>query len=170
MHLDLRTEFELAAPRLAVYQAVRDVLAWPTWWRGCLAVAELARGDERGIGAQRRIVWRSALRYHLTIEMEVTAIERGSFIQARSNGDLHGAGAWRLTDVPGGTHVAYLWRVVVVKPWMRRTAPLLAPLFRINHDWLMTAGAHGMARHLGVPRPRVRHCAGAAAQHGQDTA
>lgn len=45
-----------------------------------------------------------------------------------------------------------LWRVELARPWMRWLAPLLAPLFRWNHDGLMRAGREGLARHLGAQR------------------
>jgi uncharacterized protein YndB with AHSA1/START domain len=157
MRFDLLTEFELAAPRLAAYQAIRDVKAWPQWWRGCLAVRELAPGDERGLGARQRILWRSRLPYKVAIEVETVGIVRGERIQARSCGDLDGNGTWTFADVAGGVALRYHWQVVLQRAWMRRAAPFLAPLFRINHNWLMNAGAAGLARHLGVAAPRVRH-------------
>lgn len=156
---ELLTSFELAAPRESVYQAIRQAVAWPNWWRGCLAVAELAKGDERGVGARRRIIWRSRLPYQLAIEVEVTEIVRGERIVATSRGDLDGVGTWTFTDTSAGTRVQYLWQVRTRKRWMNLLAPLLAPLFRLNHDWLMDSGAQGLARHLGVPTPRVQHSA-----------
>jgi hypothetical protein len=35
-------------------------------------------------------------------------------------------------------------------------ARLLAPLFRLNHDWLMQEGAARLAQRLFVAPPRVR--------------
>ncbi len=157
---ELRTTFVLAAPREAVYLAIREVAAWPAWWRGCTAVAELATGDERGVGARRRITWRSRLPYELSIEVAVSDIVRGERIVASSRGDLDGIGTWTFTDTASGTRVDYRWQVVTRKRWMRVLAPLLAPLFRLNHDWLMDAGAQGLARCLGVAAPQVEHHAG----------
>jgi uncharacterized protein YndB with AHSA1/START domain len=157
---ELLTSFELAAPREAVYLAILEVAAWPSWWRGCLAVAELAKGDERGLGSRHRVTWRSRLPYELTIEAEVTEIVRGERIVVASGGDLDGLGTWTFTDTDTGTRVQYLWQVATRKRWMRLLAPLLNPLFRLNHDWLMDEGAQGLARHLGVAAPRVAHDAG----------
>jgi uncharacterized protein YndB with AHSA1/START domain len=154
---ELHTAFELAAPRETAYLVIRDVAAWPTWWRGCLAVTELAPGDDNGIGARQRIVWRGRLPYEIAIEVEVTDIRRGQRIVAASVGDLDGVGTWTLSDAAGGTRIEYLWQVSLRKRWMHRLAPLLPPLFRWNHDWPMANGAVGLARHLGVappPRPR----------------
>jgi hypothetical protein len=53
--------------------------------------------------------------------------------------------------------VQYLWEVKMRKRWMEILAPLLAPLFRLNHDWLMQEGAVGLARRLHVALPAVRN-------------
>lgn len=153
---ELLTSFELAAPREAVYLAIRDVAAWPSWWRGCLAVQERAAGDERGIGARQRIVWRSRLPYRIAIEVEVTEIVRGERIVAVSRGDLDGQGTWTFADTAAGTRIEYLWQVELRKRWMQRLSPLLAPLFRLNHDWLMDNGARGLAARLDAPASRWR--------------
>jgi hypothetical protein len=45
--------------------------------------------------------------------------------------------------------VTYVWRVQLRQRWMRLLAPLLAPVFRWNHDAVMRAGEAGLRRHLG---------------------
>jgi uncharacterized protein YndB with AHSA1/START domain len=156
----LLTRFALAAPPAAVYGAVRDVAAWPRWWRGCERVIELDRGDDEGLGAARRIEWKSRLPYRVAIEVKVTAIRRPAFIEAESGGDLAGSGRWTFSPLGtdgASTRVEYLWEVTARKAWMRALTPLLAPLFRLNHDWLMAAGAHGLAARLNVTAPRIEH-------------
>jgi uncharacterized protein YndB with AHSA1/START domain len=153
----LRTDFTLPASRAAVYEAVRDVQVWPQWWRGCERVIELEAGRDDGVGARHQITWRSRLPYRVAIEVEVTSVARGEMIRGSSRGDLDGVGTWRFLDAAGGTHVQYLWEVSTRKRWMRLLAPVLAPLFRRNHDWLMQDGAAGLARHLNTSPPRVRN-------------
>lgn len=153
----LHTGFTLAAPRAAVYEAIRDVPDWPQWWHGCERVSALAPGGSNGVGACHRIVWRSRLPYRVAIDVEVVEVQPGTLLRGRSGGDLQGQGTWRFSDADDGTRVHYLWEVDARKPWMRRLAPLLAPLFRRNHDWLMQAGASGLARRLDSPAPRIAH-------------
>lgn len=157
MQFRLRTDFTLPAPRAVVYDAVHDVDAWPHWWRGCERVVQLAPGRADGVGARHRIVWTSRLPYRLAIEVAVDTIVRGELIRGHSTGDLDGTGTWRFLDAAGGTHVQYLWEVELRKRWMQRLAPLLAPLFRLNHDWLMRNGAIGLAHRLRTTRPVVRN-------------
>lgn len=152
-HFELLTAFEIAAPRKRVYGAIREVGQWPSWWRGCLKVEELAPGDEHSVGARRRVLWRSRLPYDVEIEVEVTAITRAERIEVASRGDLDGKGTWTFADTATGTRVEYLWEVALRKRWMQRLAPLLRPLFKLNHDWLMANGVRGLAQHLGTPPP-----------------
>ena len=147
----------LRAPRRTVYDAVHAVRDWPHWWRGCERVTELAPGGADGVGARHRIEWRSRLPYRVAIEVEVAAIEPSELIRARASGDLDGVGTWRFLDAVDGTHVQYLWEVSTRRRWMQIFAPLLAPLFRLNHDWLMQEGAAGLARRLGVAPPPVQN-------------
>ena len=151
----LHTEFTLAAPRAAVYAALREVGAWPQWWRGCERVECLAAGAGNGVGACHRILWRGRLPYRVAIETEVVEVAPGALLRARSHGDLAGEGSWRFADVAAGTRVQYLWEVRTQRRWMRLAAPLLAPLFRLNHDWLMRAGADGLAHRLRASMPQA---------------
>jgi len=153
----LHTEFTLCAPRAAVYDVVHAVRDWPQWWRGCERVTELAPGATDGLNSRHRIEWRSRLPYRVTIEVEAAAIEPGELIRARASGDLDGIGTWRFLDADDGTQVQYLWEVSTRKRWMEILAPLLAPLFRLNHDWLMQEGAAGLAQRLHVAPPTVRN-------------
>jgi hypothetical protein len=120
-------------------------------------VTELAPGQADGVGARHRIEWRGRLPYRVTIEVEAAAIEPGELIRAIARGDLDGSGTWRFLDAADGTHVQYLWEVSLRKRWMEFLAPLLAPLFQLNHDWLMQEGAAGLARRLYVAPPTVRN-------------
>lgn len=50
----------------------------------------------------------------------------------------------------GFTDVTYVWRVRLIKRWMRWLAPLLAPVFLWNHEGVMRAGEAGLRRHLAM--------------------
>ena len=89
----------------------------------------------------------------ITIDVESVEALRHNRIRGRSRGHLRGEGIWLLrTDGPF-TDVTYVWRVELDKPWMRWLAPLLAPVFRWNHDSVMRAGGAGLARHLATHGP-----------------
>jgi hypothetical protein len=149
-HFDLVSHWRLGAPVERVWAALAAPESWPTWWPNVRAVHTLRAGDADGLGSVRRIEWVSALRYPVVIEVEAVEALRPERLRGRSRGDLNGEGIWLLRGDGAATDVTYLWRVQLERPWMRVLAPLLAPLFRWNHDRVMRTGCVGLARHLGV--------------------
>ena len=84
--------------------------------------------------------------------MTTTRVEKPHLLEGDASGELAGTGRWRLFcedgDVPV-TAVVYEWDVHTTKPWMNAIAPLAAPVFEWNHDWVMRNGGVGLARLLG---------------------
>jgi hypothetical protein len=62
------TRWEIEAPIEAVWEAIYDAPAWPSWWRGVLRVDDVSPGDASGIGTVRRMAWKSALPYTLEFD------------------------------------------------------------------------------------------------------
>ncbi len=149
-HFDLVSHWRFAEPGERVWQALTHPEEWPRWWPFVRSVHTLRAGDADGLGSVRRIEWATRLPYRLVIEVEAVEVLRGERLRARSRGQLQGEGLWLLREEGGGTAVTYVWRVSLERPWMRALAPLLAPLFRWNHDAVMRAGQAGLARHLGA--------------------
>jgi hypothetical protein len=147
-HFDLVTHWRIAAPVERVWSALTDPLAWPRWWPYVRRVQTLRDGDADGIGAVRRIEWATRLPYEIVIEVEAVESVRHRRLRGRSRGQLDGEGIWLLRAGEGITEVTYVWRVQVAKPWMRCLAPLLAPVFRWNHNGVMAAGEKGLRRYL----------------------
>ena len=142
------TLWRLRAPVDAVWQAIVESEKWPSWWKGVVLVEELAPGDASGVGGKRRYVWRSKLPYTLAFDMEVMRVEPTSLLEGRASGELEGSGVWELSEAEGVTTVHYTWRVKTTRAWMNLLAPLLRPVFVWNHDYVMKAGAEGLARLL----------------------
>lgn len=153
-HFDLVSHWRIDAPVERVWTALSRPEDWPAWWPYVRSVQTLRAGDADGRGSVRRIEWATRLPYALSIEVEAVEVRRLERLRARSRGQLSGEGLWLLRGEHGVTDVTYVWRVQVEKPWMRWLAPLLAPLFRWNHDAVMRAGGIGLARHLGA-RPQA---------------
>jgi uncharacterized protein YndB with AHSA1/START domain len=145
------TTWCLEAPREPVWDAIWDSEKWPQWWRGVAAAEKLADGDENGVGQVGRYSWRSKLPYDLDFTMTTTQVERPYLLEGEASGELAGTGRWRLLSEAGSkpvTAVVYEWNVHTTKPWMNAIAPLAAPLFAWNHDWVMRNGGEGLARLL----------------------
>ena len=145
------TVWNIDAPVTRVWDVIEDADAWPEWWKGVLAVTELEKGDEDGVGSIRRTVWRSALPYKLEFDSEVLRVERLKFIEARAFGELDGHGLWQFEATSNNTtRVQYDWRVKTTMAWMNLLAPIARPFFRWNHDTIMRWGEEGLKRRLGL--------------------
>lgn len=152
-HFDLVSQWRIHAPVERVWAALADPASWPRWWPYVREVRTLREGRADGVGSVRRIDWATRLPYRLVIEVEAVESVRLQRLRARSRGQLDGEGLWLLRAEDGCTDVTYVWRVRLVKRWMRWLAPLLAPVFRWNHAAVMSAGERGLRRHLSRPAP-----------------
>ena len=144
------TAWRLAAAREAVFDVLHASERWPDWWRGLERVVKLEDGDPDGRGSLGRYAWRSRLGYRVEFDVRITGVERPHWMEGRAVGDLSGTGSWRLYEEDGETLVLFEWRVRTTPRWMNVLAPLLRPVFRWNHDWIMRQGGRGLARRLGA--------------------
>jgi hypothetical protein len=140
--------WDIGAPRPAVWAAISRPEDWPRWWRFVDTVELLRPGDADGVGAARRLVWRTRLPYRIRLEVITLAVDPERLLRVQALGDAAGEGTWRFADTGAGTRVEYEWRIRMDCPWMRRLAPLAAPLYRWNHDAVMAAGGIGLAHYL----------------------
>lgn len=145
---DLVSHWHLQAPVERVWAALCDPAGWPRWWPYVRQVRTLREGGPDGLGSVRRIAWATRLPYRIVIDIEAVESVRHQRLRGRSRGALDGEGLWLLRPDGECTDVTYVWRVRLVKRWMRWAAPLLAPLFRWNHDGVMRAGEAGLRRFL----------------------
>jgi uncharacterized protein YndB with AHSA1/START domain len=146
----LVTDWTFEAPVEPVWQVLMAPEDWPSWWRAVARVERLAKDDATGVGAVRRITWRTALPYTLTFAMRVTRVERMMLIEGHSEDELDGIGHWTLRPVGTTTYVRYDWIVELTRPWMRLAAPLLRPVFAWNHGVVMRWGYEGLTRKLAA--------------------
>lgn len=148
-HFDLVSHWRIPAPVDRVWSALADPPSWPRWWPCVRRVQTLREGGGDGLGAVQRIEWSTRLPYDVVIEVEAVESLRHERLRGRSRGQLNGEGIWLLRADDGCTDVTYVWRVEPARGWMRWLAPLLAPVFRWNHDGVMRAGEAGLRRYLG---------------------
>jgi uncharacterized protein YndB with AHSA1/START domain len=154
--MSVRTDFvlvsnwQIAAPRERVWQALKHPVEWPRWWPFVRAVKELDAGDDEGVGARYDFHWSSRLPYSIRLLTTVTELRKQEFIVAQAEGDLRGTGTWRLRERDGCTFVEYTWSVDLDRAWMRTLLPILRPAFAWNHNAVMTAGESGLRRYLAI--------------------
>ena len=133
-----------------VWAAVYHSENWPQWWSSVQRVVELEKGDAKGVGSVKRYEWRGRLPYTLAFNMRTTLVKAPHALEGEARGDLEGTGRWELSHVDGATKVRYTWSVRTTQLWMNLLAPVAAPFFRWNHDFVMKQGEQGLARLLNA--------------------
>ena len=63
------TRWTTPAPIDDVWEAIRNSLEWPMWWKSFTDVIEIEHGDEKGIGGIYKYTLKSPTHYKLTFDM-----------------------------------------------------------------------------------------------------
>jgi mannose-6-phosphate isomerase-like protein (cupin superfamily)/uncharacterized protein YndB with AHSA1/START domain len=135
-------EWDVAAPRDAVFDAIADARSYPTWWRP--VYIDVEADGEPALGNVSRQRFKGRLPYQLRTRSTIVRLESPELIAGDVDGDLRGRGTWTLTEIAGGTHVRFDWRVHADRPLLRALTPLLRPLFRWNHNWAIARAIDGL--------------------------
>jgi mannose-6-phosphate isomerase-like protein (cupin superfamily)/uncharacterized protein YndB with AHSA1/START domain len=150
-------EWQVAAPREAVFAALADARSYPLWWRPVYIEAD--SDGEPAVGVVSRQHFKGRLPYHLRTRSRITRFEPPHVITAEVEGDLRGRGTWTLTETLGGTHVSFEWSVHADRRLLRVLTPILRPAFRWNHDWAIARAMEGLepyARELAAEAPATK--------------
>jgi len=136
-------EWDVAAPRERVFDAISDARTYPVWWKPVYLDVD-SDGDAE-VGKVSRQHFKGRLPYHLHTTSTITRLEPPHIIEADVDGDLRGHGKWTLTEnAGGGTHVRFDWQVFADKPLLRILTPILRPAFRWNHAWAIARAREGL--------------------------
>jgi uncharacterized protein YndB with AHSA1/START domain len=146
----LVTEWHADASRDRVWNALLDVRAWPSWWRGFRAVDVLHPGEDSGVGMVLRQQWRSLISYTLTFDLEVMQLVQGQRLDGRMTGDVEGVATWTMDEHDGGTRIRFVMDVRPSRPWMGLPLPFAGRIFAANYDAVMRWGCEGLGRVLAA--------------------
>jgi mannose-6-phosphate isomerase-like protein (cupin superfamily)/uncharacterized protein YndB with AHSA1/START domain len=135
-------EWDVAAPREAVYRAISDGRTYPQWWKP-VYIAVDADGEPE-VGKESRQHFKGRLPYHLHTRSTITRLEPPHIIEADVDGDLRGHGKWTLTGAAAGTHVRFDWQVHADRRLLKALTPVLRPVFRWNHNWAIARAMEGL--------------------------
>jgi hypothetical protein len=144
------TIWRVAAPIERVWNEIYHSNDWPTWWKGVESVVESRKGYESGVGSIHRYTWKSKLPYRLSFDVETSRIEPPLLLEGIATGELQGRGLWQLSTDGSETIVRYDWKVETTRQWMNLLAPFARPLFKWNHNVVMSWGAKGLSQRLGT--------------------
>jgi mannose-6-phosphate isomerase-like protein (cupin superfamily)/uncharacterized protein YndB with AHSA1/START domain len=135
-------EWDVAAPREAVFSALADARTYPVWWRPVYIDVESDGPAE--LGKESRQHFKGRLPYHLNTRSVITELDPPRTITGEVDGDLRGTGTWTLTPIAAGTHVRFDWQVHADRRLLRALTPLLRPLLRWNHNWAIARAMEGL--------------------------
>ena len=88
------TKWETDAPVGDVWEAIRNSLDWPRWWKSFISVTETTPGDSLGIGSVRKYTLQSPTRYKLSFDMLLTDRIEHKLLAGKATGELAGTGTW----------------------------------------------------------------------------
>jgi mannose-6-phosphate isomerase-like protein (cupin superfamily)/uncharacterized protein YndB with AHSA1/START domain len=146
-------EWDVAAPREAVFDAIADARSYPSWWKPVYIDVE-AEG-EPAVGKESRQHFKGRLPYHLRTRSRITRLEPPHVIGAEVDGDLRGTGLWTLTEIDGGTHVRFDWRVYADRLLLKILTPVLRRALRWNHAWAIARAREGLEPYARAAGARV---------------
>ena len=135
-------EWDVAAPREAVFDAIADARTYPAWWRP--VYLEVQSDGAPRVGGEARQHFKGRLPYHLHTTSVIAELDPPKAITSDVVGDLRGRGTWTLTPTEHGTHVRFDWQVHADRKLLRVLTPVLRPLFRWNHNWAIEAAIRGL--------------------------
>ena len=103
----------------------------------------------RVVGRKKvRSLVRAKLPYTLDFTTELIREKAPSEIEIRASGELAGRGLWKLKQKGKFVFVTFYWDVRAEKFLVKILSPILKPLFRWNHDWVMKVGEKGLAKEI----------------------
>ena len=147
-HYSFVTHWRVRAPLTDVWRVIQDGSKWPDWWHGVEQVVTVKPGGPNNVGLVTNQIWKGALPYKLHMHITVVQVDVNRRIEITSAGELAGTGIMSFSAAGDVTEVVVNWDVATTSTWMNIVGPLLAPVFRWNHAWLMNQGAKGLARTL----------------------
>jgi len=136
-------EWDVDAPRRAVYDTLVDARTYPQWWKPVYISVE---GDERTTLHH----FKGRLPYTLKMRSELVSSDPPNRFEVKVDGDLRGKGIWTFTERAGKTHVRWDWVVFADRPLLRYLTPVLRPLFRWNHSWAVARAREGLEPYAKV--------------------
>ena len=135
-------EWDVAAPREAVFDALADARTYPRWWTP--VYIDVDADGPPVLGKVSSQHFKGRLPYHLHTRSTITRLEWPHVVEGDVEGDLRGRGLWTLTEIPAGTHVRFDWRVFADRKLLRTLTPVLRPVFRWNHNWAIARAMEGL--------------------------
>jgi hypothetical protein len=138
-------KFTVPCDEEVAYQYIKQIEEYPRWWGQVYKkIEKLQDAPPDMAGSKYRVTVGGFLPYSLTLENEITFVDRPNRIDFVAFGDLQGKGTWLFKPVADGTEITFDWRVAANKVIIRALSFLLKPLFRANHVYCIKRANEGI--------------------------
>ncbi len=134
--------WRVRGPIRLVYDILKDGERYSQWW--CPAYVSTRKVGDKKVQS----LVRAKLPYTLDFNTELVREDPPHELEIRATGELAGRGLWRLEENSGDVVVTFYWDVRAEKTLVKLLSPLLKPLFRWNHDWVMKVGEKGLQEEI----------------------
>jgi hypothetical protein len=128
------------------FDILKDSAALPKWWPAGFLSAEPHTFEDGAEGVS--VATKGWLPYILRFNMRELASDPPGSLVIEASGDLNGRGIWTLMPDGDYTNITYDWRISAEKPLIKMLSPLLKPLFKSSHDWIMKKGEQSLRLEL----------------------
>jgi hypothetical protein len=143
------TEWTVEGDIVEVAAVLKDVEAFPRWWRPVYRAAKIVDpGEQNGAGRIVEFTTRGFLPYVLRWNIEVVESREPQGFTFRASGDLLGAGSWELRQDGKYVRIRLDWQVRAEKTVIRVSSFALRSVFSRNHLWAMAKGEEGLQAEL----------------------
>jgi hypothetical protein len=137
-----RSRWEVPALQRDVYEALRNLEAYPTWWRQFRIVNKV--GDD-----SYWMVVHSFLPYRIAYTLTTRKVDRArGVLHATVDGDIVGGVRWVVHPSPKGSVAYFEERVETAMDLLNLLAPAARWAFQWNHDVMMRDGHIGLRGYL----------------------
>ncbi len=156
------TSWRVKADLQEVNELIDNAPDLPRWWPSVyLAVKELARGDESGVGKVIDLHTTGWLPYTLRWRFRVIESRYPYGFTLEAWGDFVGHGIWTFRPEGDYVVVTYDWKIRADKPLLRNFSFIMKPIFSANHRWAMQKGLESLQlelarRHAATIEERAR--------------
>lgn len=143
------THWRVRGPIRMVYDILKDGGHYDRWWKPAYVRTGV-------VGSKKvRALVRARLPYTLDFTTELVRENPPREIEIRACGELAGRGLWKLEEASDDVSVTFYWDVSAEKPLVKLLSPLLKPLFRWNHDWVMLQGESRLQEEIERIQKRI---------------
>lgn len=137
-----RSRWEIPALQRDVYETLRNLEVYPTWWRQFRVVNKVGEGTYW-------MVVRSFLPYRISYTLTTQKEDQArGVLHATVNGDIVGGIRWDIHPSPYGSVAYFEERVETTLDLLNLLAPAARWAFQWNHTAMMREGLVGLRAYL----------------------